>query len=258
MEEAKQGNERLLKTMDEESVILERFRMISSFRIKFLGRFFHCLSVERLIKSPLFSKSWVDSSSKSDPPPDFHNDKHHTMMEFMRIDDSTEEIDGRKVNNSFAHERLYMKKHAGYDYKKKLSTCELFFLSDTSNDAEFNFKGYVKNFERVLLNHSEKADSYHLNYPKCKTLVLFVCDESNAYYEASRDTKRLHLCFYDKKFIEIIKECKADYVVWFTLYKSVSKGNGKEMKLPLACIYDVKHIKEKGYDYDHNIMVKRK
>ena len=34
--------------------------------------------------------------------------------------------------------------------------------------------------------------------------------------------------------------------------------NDKEIRIPLACIYDVKHLKEFGTDYNHDKMIKIK
>ena len=106
-----------VNSFNKESFIIENFRMIPSYKIKYNGRFFHCFRVERLIKSILFSRSWIDSSSKSDPPPDFHNEKHHIMMEIMRVDDGA---GGKHSPNSFERKEKYMQKHYGKDYKKSL------------------------------------------------------------------------------------------------------------------------------------------
>ena len=244
-------------SLDKESVILERFRMISFCKIKYVGRPLHCFRVERLIKSIVFSRSWIDSSSKSDPPPDFHNDNHHIMMEFMRIDDS---VGGKHSPNSFERTHKFLINYFGADYKQRMKGCKLFFIPNTSSDEEYNFKGYFRNFERVLMDHSNKVSAYHKNYPKCKTCVLFICDESNSYYQPTEinGQKMIHICFSDTKFVEIIKKCKADYVVWFTIYKAILNQKNKEIKMPYACIYDVKHIKEFGHEYNHDKMIKIK
>ena len=246
-----------LNSLNRESFILENFRLIPSSRIKYVGRFLPCFRVERLIKSILFSKSWTDSSSKRDMPPDFHNDKHHIMMEMMRVDDG---VGSKHSPNSFTRTNDLLNKYFDSDYKNKLAQCSAYVIPDTRDDKKFNFKGYFQTFKRVLTNHSEKVDNYRDNYPKCKTCVLFICDESNAYYQNvdNGESKILHLCFNDKKFVEIIEHCKADYVVWFTLNKTVLRENEKEIKQPLACIYDVKHTKQIGFDYNHDKMIKIK
>ena len=248
----------LIKTFDNENSILKDFRNVPSYKIKYIGRFFHCFRVERLIKSVLFSKTWIDTSSKSDIPPDFHNDKHHIMMDIMRIDDCVKKIKRKGVPNSFERANKLIKKFFGDD-EERLKDCSLYFDADTRNDEEFNITGYLKEFERVLINHSNKVGSYHKNYPKCNTCVLFVCDRSNGYYQKISESIIIpHICFLDKKFIDVIKRCESQYVVWFITRKKGITINGRELKQPWACIYDVKHIKQNGYEYDHNKMVKIK
>ncbi len=256
-----------MRTFDDESFILENYRDISSRDIKFYGRFFHCLRIKWLTKSRLFSKTWTDSSSKSDPPPDFHNDRFGIMMEMMRVDDCVNSIDGKHVANSFEHANKTMKKYAGNDYRKKLNG-DLFFIPDTRNTDEFNFNGYINNFERVISKHSSKISEYRKNYPKCKTTVFFVSDESDDYVQVidpndlnRKGKENIPFAFYphfshlDEGFLNIIKQCQADYIVWFFVYKSIYVDD-KKIKQPRVCIIDVKHMRKKGHAYDHNLMMK--
>lgn len=259
-----------MRTFDDESFVLENYRLIPSHKIKFYGRFFHCLRIKLLAKSWLLSKTWTDSSSKSDPPPDFHNDRFGIMMEMMRVDDCVNSIDGKHVANSFEHANKTMKKYAGSDYKKKLNG-SLFFIPDTRNSEEFNFGGYLSNFERVVNKHSNNVPQYRKNHPQCKTTVFLICDESDNYVQVSdkEDLKREdehnvvlknflpHHCYLDERFLEIIKNCQADYVIWMFRYKCLFV-NGKKISHPMACIYDAKHLTEKGYHYDHSMMFKVK
>ena len=213
-----------------------------------------------LTKCFLFSRSWVDSSSKSDPPPDFYNDKHKIMMDVMRIDDCA----SKKANNSFARESITMEKLAGKDYKERLNGT-LYFLADTRNNKEFNIYGYQKNFARVLSKHSNNIENYRNNHPKCKTCVLFVFDESNDYIQLTDNTKLvngsphgeiiIHQHFVDKKMIDVIKKTEADFIIWMTRHKSLYINN-KRIRMPQACIYDVKHFKQKGVEYDYQKMYK--
>ena len=245
-----------LQTFDDESFIFEQLRLTPSNKIKYCGRLFRCFRIEKLLKSIFFYKSWINTSSKSDIPPDFHNDRHHIMMDIMRVDDSAS---GKHGPNSFERTHKYLKKNIGKDYKKKMGGSSLYFIPNTMDDSQYNFKGYVRNFERILMDHSDKVSNYHQNYPKCKTCILFVFDESNAYYQdMGNERKLIHLCFCDKKFLDVVKQCKSDYVAWFAFYKTVLDNNGKEIKMPLVCIYDVKHIKKAGIEYDYNKMIKVK
>ncbi len=259
-----------MKTFDDESFILENYRLTPSSKIKFCGRFFHCLRIKWLTKSWLLSKTWTDSSAKSDPPPDFHNDRFGIMMEIMRVDDCVNLINGKHVVNSFKRANMFMKKRAGKDYRKTLNG-SLYFIPDTRNSDEFNFQGYISNFERVITKHSNKVSKYRKNYPKCKTTIFFVCDESNNYVQVTNkeDLKREdepnaifdkffpHFSYLDQKFLDVIKNCQADYLIWMFRYKTLF-ANGKRVFHPEVCIFDVKHIKENGHLYDHSLMFKVK
>ncbi len=250
-----------LITFDNERFILDLFRKTPLSRIRYNGRYFKCAKVERLLKCAFYRKSWIDSSQ--DSKPDFHNNKHHIMMDIMRVDDCVNDINGKHIPNSCERAGKYMTKHFGHNYKNNLKTCPLFFNADTRHNEEFNFKGYYENFKRVLLDHSNKVEQYRKNYPKCKTCVLFVFDESNAYYQenpfkSNNPNKKnlLHSCFIDKRFIEIIKQTKSDFVVWFAFNKSLLNSKGKEIKQPLAFIYEVQYIKNDGYEFCHQSLIK--
>lgn len=253
-----------METFDEESFLIDVYRKTPSSQIYYCGRRLPCLRIRWLTKSRFFCKSWIDSSGKDVPPPDFHNNKHRVMMEVMRIDDCVNELNGKHVANSFQRANDFMNKYFGKGYKTKLDG-SLFFTSDTRNNKEYNFKGYFNNFKEVIMKHSDKVEKYRNNYPKCDDVILFVFDESNCYVQVTdeADLKRerpqgvtiTHNCFIDSKFLEIIKSVQADYVIWFGYYK-VFFHKGRRIKLPRACIYDVKHMKANGYKYDHRKMVK--
>ena len=150
-----------MKTLDNEQLLLDIYRTIPSSSVVYFGRFFSCLRVELLTKSLLFSKSWINSSAKNTPPPDFHNKKHKIMMEFMRVDDCINKIKGKHVANSFERSNKLAKNLFGKDFKHE--DCVLFTLPNTTNSEEFNFKGYTKNFEKVVLKHADKVENYRKN-----------------------------------------------------------------------------------------------
>lgn len=258
-----------METFDNESFIIKSYRMIPSSRIVCFGNYFRCLRIKRLTKSIFYKKSWINSSSKKDIPPDFYNIKHSIMMEVMRVDDCIETLDGKPVNNSFKKASLAMKKCFGKDYKTKRNDISLYFSSDTSNSDEFNFSGYLASFERVIMKHSKKADGYRKNHPECKDLVFFVFDESNCYVQVSNkkdllkegkkdlwlNNAMLHRWYNDAKFLEIIKKCNADFFIWFCWCKTLYV-NGKEIRQPIVCIFDVKNLKNCGIEYNHQLMLK--
>lgn len=259
-----------MKTLDDEKFLFDIYKRIPFRKIKYFGRFFSCFIIEWITKSIFFSKSWINSFSKSVPPPDFHNNKHKLMLEVMRIDDCVNTINNKKIDNSFAKSNKLARKLFGNNYKKDVNGY-LFTIPNTNDSNEFNFEGYLNNFERVILDHSKKIPNYRRNHPKCKIIVFLVCDESNDYVQVSNEKDLvkeneinldlkdsiIHCCFYDSKFIEIIKKSDADFVIWWGYNKSIF-GNNKKFKYPEACIYDVKYFKEQGYKYDKQLMCKIK
>ena len=260
-----------MKTLNDEDFVLYNYRNGTGLNnIKFVGRFFNCLRIKILTKNIFFRRLWINSSSKSDLPPDFHNDRHHAMLEIMRIDDCINQINGKHIVNSFEREKKAVKKYLGMNLKDR-PDLTLFFNPDTRNSKEFNFKGYYNNFKRVINDHSNKVEQYHKNYPKCKKVIFLVCDESNNYIQVTNndDLKKeadpnpiinngiVHVCYNDSLFLDVIKKCNADYVIWYGHFKSLFV-NGKKVDYPRAVIYDVKHIKSDGLKYDHNLMFKVK
>jgi hypothetical protein len=238
--------------LNTEQEIFDSFRKVPRSRIKYHGNFFRCLRIERLLKSHIYKRNWIDSSK--DTSPDFHNDRQHIMMEIMKIDDSVS-----PSVNSFYRKDKCLRSYIGDQYKDMIQNCTTFVIPDTTNDDEYNFDGYLKNFNRVLLDHSSKVGKYHEHFPNCKTCILFICDESSAYYQKiNADQNLIHICFNDSRFVNLIKELKSDFVVWYTPLKIVHNNRNKEIKLPLACIFDVKKLMPKTYNYPQMSMQKVK
>lgn len=257
-----------MKTFNDEDFLLENYRMMSASRIVYVGNYFRCHRIQRLTRWFIYKNSWINNSSEKDPPPDFYNEKHHLMMEVMRIDDGVNKLKGKKVANSFEKENACLVKYFGNDYRTIRDDLSAYVSTDTSDNKIFNFNGYRKCFERVVLKHSKKVPLYRTNHPK-KDLIFFISDESNCYAqvinkEESRSKGKnddhskyaiLHGWYKDQYFIDIIKVSRADYVIWACWYKEFTKGK-RIIKTPLVCIYDVKNIKNYGITYKHDLMVK--
>lgn len=241
-------------SLNDEQSIFDVYRTVPKSRIIYNGRFFKCLRVDLLLRSILFKKNWVDSSKESSP--DFHNDKHHIMVEFMRIDDSVDQ-----KNNSFKRKTKTLEKYFGGNYKNLMNGSTLFYVPKVGDVGKVSYKSYLKNFKETIENHSNKVEKYHENFPKCDTCVFFVCDESNCYFTRNtrlfsnniKFTSALHNCFYDKSFLEIIKTCKADYLIWYTHFK-VANSNKKIIKKPVACVYEVNHLKKRELAFPQESM----
>lgn len=258
-----------MRTLDKESELLNRYRSIPVFKIKYIGNFFSCLRVERLTRSIFFRKSWIDTSAKNQLPPDYHNDKHHIMMEMMRVDDCVGTLNGKHVPNAFEKENLYLKKTLGEDYKKVRDDINVFFIPYTDDPTKYTYEGYIKNFRETVLKHSNKIEKYKKNYPKCKKTIFFISDESNEFCETEtlEDKENVqkgisgikvkwHVPCIDNKFIEVIKQCKCDYIIWMQEYKNQKRR--LSLLVPRILIIDVKHFKRKGIDYKTELMAKEK
>lgn len=257
-------------TLDKESELLERYRSFSIFDIKCIGNMFSCLKIVWLTRSKLYRKSWINSSgSKKEVPPDYHNDKLHIMIEMMRVDDCIGILNNEHVPNAFEKEGIFCKRAFGENYKKKNVGVTLIFVPNTDDPTKYTYDGYLKKFENVLLKHSNKIEKYKSNYPKCNKIIFFISDESNEFCETSNlDDKdkvekgidgvmvNWHIPYMDKRFIEIIKKCKCDYIIWFQHYKNMKRMF--KLLVPRVIILDVKHFKLKGIDYDAKFMAKVK
>ena len=191
-------------------------------------------------------------------------------MEVMRIDDSICEPRGKQVINSFKKENACLRAYFGNDFKNKRDDISVYVNTDTSDSNVFNFNGYLKTFKRVVLEHSRRAPLYHKNHRECDDLIFLIFDESNCYVQVAKEDDLLkegntdlqltnaifHGWYNDKLFIDILKDCKADYVIWVGWNKRITIKN-KELKTPLICIYDIKNIKDSfGVVYKHNLMLK--
>lgn len=248
-----------MKTFDNEELIFDVYRNIPSHQVRYMGNFFRCYRVDKLTRSKMFAKSWINSSSKSDLPPDFHNDKHKIMMEFMRVDDCID-----KHHSSFKRQNDCLRGIFGNTYKKDDRDLTCFVVPDTHND-DYNYRGYIDNFRNTLMKHSAKIQQYRENYPKCKSIVLFVCDEANNYIEVANENDlkeqdsynnfKIHYAYADSKIVKLIKDSNADFVIWFGLYKEMFVNNRK-IFYPKVVIYDVKHCKHQGLEYKEDLMLK--
>lgn len=256
-----------MQTLNDESMILDMFREVKSKEIVPLGNFLECKKIHLSLTGVLNRKEWINSSGKSDPPPDFYDSKHKLMMDVMRIDDHAY-IDsrGRIQNKTLQREGLILKEIN----QPERDDIKLFIVGDTKlpTNEDHNFDRYYKNFERVFKEHESKIDLYKSNHPGYKT-IFFICDESTAYVEVlnSEDVckekhqgdltlAKPHIFCLDRKFIKIIKESKVDYVIWYAPWKLLQSIEKGIFPLPKGAIIDVKNLTDKKLiDYNHGMMI---
>lgn len=201
-------------------------------------------------------KGWCNSSGKSDPPPDFYNDKLHLMMDVMRVDDHAfENKNGKIVNLTNQRESEIQKeirKSKILDNFPNVGNIIVIATTDLPTDEDHNYIYYHSNFERVLMKHNKQIDLYEKNHPGYK-MIFLVLDESSAYYEVGSIMNNgvikgyLHYWFYDNTFINTLKKLRVDYLIWYTPFKYYETPSGKEkLDLPEVCVFDIKNIIQWG------------
>ena len=212
-------------------------------------------------------KLWCDSSGKSDPPPDFYNDKLKLMMDVMRVDDHAfGNANGKIVNPTNQRECMIQKelrKSGLLDSFPNVKNIIVTAVTDLPTDDDHNYKFYYSNFERVLMKHNNQIDLYGKNHPGYKTIFL-VLDESSAYFEMESKmdnglTKgQSHYCFFDNIFVNVLRKLKADYLIWYAPFKYYAVPQGEERPdLPEVCVVDIRNIDQLNshlLSYDTNKM----
>lgn len=257
-----------MKTNDKETYLIEQFRSFVWWEAPlFFGNHFLCWNLYRSFCSCFWRGHWIDSSNKNDPPPDFYNPKMHYMMEVMRVDDSAYvDKNGKIQNDTLKKENELLTQYFGCDYRNFQNDISC-VVNVTSTLQNCSYERYLQNFKRVIEKHRNKIHIYQKNHPGYKT-VFFIFDESSMYIKANSEkdleamkktgTKTLvrsHNCFLDQSLLNIIKNCGADFVIWFAPYKSIQVAPQKIRHFHKKAIFDVKHLAHiKAIQYNQKMM----
>jgi len=213
---------------------------------------------------------WTDSSGKAEIPPDFYCDELQLMMEVMRVDDhSYKNRKGKLVNPTLARESKMLKELKDSGILDIVPNARNIFINsktDLPTNEDHNYIFYLKNFERVIGNHSKNVKAYRKNHPN-KKLIFFIMDESSAYLQAESiicaKKERIagevfegapHYFWEDSDFVQLIKNSDADYVFWYAPYKLIRTIDGM-VHLPQVCIYDINALEMETEKYDVNLMM---
>lgn len=242
---------------DREIDFIENFRILKSEEIAILG---NVDKTERIINIINNSKDWIDSSGKDQLPPDFYNEKERIMMEVMRIDDHGYKKHGKIINPTYRRENEIRKELEEKGFDKLFPNAKLIATVDTGlpTKEDHNYEYYYKNFERTIKHHCERTKNYRNNHRNYK-LIFFVHDESTSYIEAESSNEigvygKLHLHYFDKKFVECFLNEEIDYFVWMTPYKGYQYAPD-EIQPPKATVYNLKNINCELIEYDEKRMV---
>jgi len=256
---------------DDEYKIIEYFQEVDCSSVFFPSQSDAAIHIFESVHDIANWKKWVNSSGKSDPPPDFYCEDYHYMMDVMRVDDhSFKNRKGKLVNP------VNMRESKIQTELLEKGIPELFpnvngiivnAITDLPTQEDHNYRFYKKNFIRAVEQHKHKINLYRANHPDYK-LIFFVLDESSGYIQTATPdmAKKKHLepgerCsgfphfhFFDEDFLNPVIESDIDFLIWFTPFKYIWAETGL-IDLPHVCVYDIKSIKIETTKYDENLMI---
>lgn len=217
---------------------------------------------EDIINSIYDINNWSNSSGKNDPPPDMYSDKYNLMMDIMRVDDHATTNKKGKIFNSYrVKENKIFNEIKKWTKNNKINfngNIIVNSITDLSTDEDHSYKKYLNEFSRVVKKHDDSNELYVQNHPT-KSLIYFIFDESSAYFTSEEEKMiskagetvhgKLHIFFYDKNFIDVLKKSKADYILWYAPFKQFRSLENAE--LPKAVILTKKYLKNiQNINYD--------
>lgn len=190
--------------------------------------------------------------------PDFEDTAAALLLEAMVVDDHPRpgKKDRTRARESEALREL---EAAGLDVPPDAK----FFAAVSSGlptDRDHNYRAYVEQFTRTVLDHGGKAEAYRAERPGCD-LGFLVFDESTAYFESRGGFGQLggdrpHLWFADSAFAEVMTHSGVDCLIWLTPYKRLLTDEADVFPLPAMTIVDVGMLdQEQHVVYDAHRMV---
>ena len=252
---------------DNENKIIESFQKIKSDEILLVSENNNNEKILQSIYNKENWKYWINSSGKSDLPPDFYSNEFELIMNIMRVDNHAyKNSKGQIINPTLQMESKIYKEIMESKIVKDINfkgDINVIARTDLPSDEDHNYKYYLENFKRIVNKHNDKIENYKRNHPKFKS-IFFAFDESSGYINTKRKQNtrmvgqevkaKIHFWFMDKEFLNIIKELKIDYFIWYAPYKYYIGINPKI--LPKVCIYNLKEINKINLiEYDMDTMI---
>lgn len=190
--------------------------------------------------------------------PDFEDPAASLLLEAMVVDDHPRP--GKK-DKTRAREGAVLRelKEVGLDVRPDVRVSAS-VSSGLPTTQDHNYRAYVDQFTRTVLNHASKTEAYQAERSGY-LLGFLILDESTAYFETlgafgPPGMGRPHLWFADLAFIDAMMRSSADCVVWLTPYKSMHAADNGEFPLPMMTIIDVALLRwEEHLLYDARRMV---
>ena len=190
------------------------------------------LLIYKRVHDDSWGDHWVDSSGKSDNPPDFYSDEYNLMMVFMIVDDharldSKGLVNPQKKKDAEAYNELI--KNLEPELIEHLEMITITTSTNLPSNEDHNYEFYVNEFRRVISKHLKKIKIYKKNHPTHQ-LIFFILDESalyveveSRYHEAFNNKEevraRYHYPFADQEMVSILKDSNLDFVIWWMPYR---------------------------------------
>ena len=255
-----------MNLFDDENKIIEHFQRIQDKEVFFPSLDDEIESLYRSIHETAEWTNWTYSAGKDDPPPDYYNDVISVMMDVMRVDDHAFlSKKGKVINPTNAGESKLRKELDESGILELFPNCKEVFINAKTllpTEEGHNYIFYKENFARVVREHAKKIELYKQNHPGYKT-VFFVMDESSAYfriYDKSIKTEEgkgvkgaPHLFFFDKSFVDVMRDAQIDYLILYAPFKLLRTKDGI-FTMPQAVIYNIHEIDFEDIEYDQSEM----
>ena len=212
-------------------------------------------------------EDWITSNGKSDPPPDIYSNKYNLMMDIMRVDDHTSTNEKGKLYNPYRIKEQEKYKEIQRWLKENNIIVKgdivVNTVTDLPTEEDHSYDKYLSEFSRVVKKHDESYNLYIRNHPN-KKMIYFILDESSPYIctkdknivikKGNRVCAKLHEFFYDENFVKVLRESKADYVIWYAPFKYFDSD--EKITLPVVIIYTKEDLNEiKIIKYDQSRML---
>lgn len=175
-------------------------------------------AIDAFLSTPL-------SDWKKSERPDFVS-KNDLGVELMRVDDHPEV--GRGYNRYRARERnIQNEVRESFTGDEVAPGGKILVngVSDLPTLEDHNYQAWLRSFRTVVGKHAMKVDAYR-DRPDVELLAFLIVDESSGYVEGARPPQRdfaagtqipvrqIHYWWRDSRFLEVLRACQADVVLW--------------------------------------------
>lgn len=145
---------------DNEMNILEYFKLVLDKQVFFITNSQESIDLYCSLHDDTRDVEWINSSKKSDPPPDFYNPSRKLMMDIMRVDDHGHFDDKGKyinpVNQKESKIQSDIRKTGILDSFPTIQSITVTAVTDLPEKEDHNYNYYYNNFKNIVKNISTK------------------------------------------------------------------------------------------------------